>query len=71
MAFIQQKIIKHPDTYSSKFLKICYRHKTWLMFWLKITVFAIFTEIYSFRLNVIWETNVVGHTKCCTGQSLI
>ena len=41
------------------------------MFWLKITVFAIFTEIYSFRLNVVWETNVVGHTKCCTGQSLI
>ena len=25
--FIQQKIIKHPDTYNNMFLKIWYRHK--------------------------------------------
>ena len=33
------------------------------MFRLKITVMEIFTEIYSFRLNVVWDT------KCCMGQS--
>ena len=26
------------------------------MFRLKITVMAIFTELYSFRLNVVWDT---------------
>ena len=25
--FIQRKIVKHPDTYNNKFLKICYRHE--------------------------------------------
>ena len=35
------------------------------MFRLKITVMAVFTEIYSFRLNDVWDT------KCCTGQSFI
>ena len=29
------------------------------MFRLKIIVMAIFTEIYSFRLNVVWDTYVV------------
>ena len=38
------------------------------MFRLKITVMAIFTEIYSFRLNVVWDTNVVRDAKCYTGQ---
>ena len=32
---------------------------------------AIFTEIYSFRLNIVWDKNVVCDTKCCTGQSFI
>ena len=40
------------------------------MFRLKITVMAIFTEIYSFRLNVVRDTNVAQDTKC-TGQSFI
>ena len=35
------------------------------MFRLKITVMAVFTEIHSFRLNVVWDT------KCCMGQSFI
>ena len=35
------------------------------MFRLKNTVMAKFTEIYSFRLNV------VSDTKCCMGQSFI
>ena len=35
------------------------------MFRLKITVMGMFTEIYSFRLNV------VQGTKCHTGQSFI
>ena len=26
------------------------------MFRLKITVMTIFTELYSFRLNVVWDT---------------
>ena len=41
------------------------------MFRLKIIVVAIFTEIYSFRLNVLRDTNVVQDTKCRTGQSFI
>ena len=41
------------------------------MFRLKITVMAIFTEIYSFRLNVVWDTNVVQDAKCYTGQYFI
>ena len=41
------------------------------MFRLKITVMAIFTEIYSFRLNVAQDTDVVQDTKCRTGQSFI
>ena len=41
------------------------------MFRLKITVMAIFTEIYSFRLNVAHDTDVVQDTKCRTGQSFI
>ena len=41
------------------------------MFRLKITVMAIFTEIYSFRLNVVWDTNVVRDAKCYTGQYFI
>ena len=41
------------------------------MFRLKITVMAIFTEIYSFRLNVVWDANVVWDTKCRTGQYFI
>ena len=32
---------------------------------------AIFTEIYSFKLNVAWDANVVQDTKCHTGQSFI
>ena len=35
------------------------------MFRLKITVMAIFTEIHSFRLNVVWDT------KCRTGQYFV
>ena len=41
------------------------------MFRLKITVMVIFTEIYSFRLNIVRDTNVVQDTKCRTGQSFI
>ena len=41
------------------------------MFRLKITVIAIFTEIYSFRLNAEQDKNVVQDTKCHTGQSFI
>ena len=41
------------------------------MFRLKITVMAKFTEIYSFRLNVVRDTNVVLDKKCHTGQSFI
>ena len=41
------------------------------MFRLKITVMAKFTEIYSFRLNVVQDTNFVRDTKCCMGQSFI
>ena len=41
------------------------------MFRLKITVAAISTEIYSFRLNVVPDINVVQDTKCCTGQTFI
>ena len=40
------------------------------MFWLKITVMSIFAEIYSFRLNVVRDTNV-RDTNCRTGQSFI
>ena len=32
------------------------------MFRLKIAIMGIFTEIYSFGLNVVWDT------KCCTGS---
>ena len=39
------------------------------MFRLKITVMAIFTEIYSFRLNVVRDMNVEWVTKCRTGKS--
>ena len=41
------------------------------MFRLKITITGIFTEIYSFRLNVVRDTNVIRDTKCCMGQSFI
>ena len=41
------------------------------MFRLKITVMAIFTEVYSFRLNVGWDRNVIRDTKCRTEQSFI
>ena len=41
------------------------------MFKLKITIMGIFTEIYSFGLNVIQDTNVVWDAKCCAGQSFI
>ena len=41
------------------------------MFWSKITVMAIFTEIYSFKLNVAWDTNPAQNTKCCTGKYFI
>ena len=41
------------------------------MFRLKITVMGIFPEIYSFRLNVVWDINVAWDTKCCMGQSFI
>ena len=41
------------------------------MFKLKITVMAKITEIYSFKLNVVRETNVVRDTKYRTGQSFI
>ena len=41
------------------------------MFRLKTAVMAIFTEIYSFRLNVVRDKNVVRDTKCRTGQDLI
>ena len=41
------------------------------MFKLKITVMAKFTEIFSFRLNVVWDANVVWGTKCHTGQSFV
>ena len=41
------------------------------MFRLKIRALAIFTEIYSFRLNVVRDTDVVRDTKCHTGQSFI
>ena len=34
------------------------------MFRLKITVLTIFTEIYSFGLNVERDTNVAQDTKC-------
>ena len=39
------------------------------MFRLKITVMAKFTEIYSFRLNVVRDTNVVRDAKCRTVRS--
>ena len=29
----------------------------------------IFSEIYSFRLNVVWDDNVAEDTKCHTGHS--
>ena len=32
---------------------------------------AIFTEIYSFKLNVVWDTNPAQNTKCCTGKYFI
>ena len=41
------------------------------MFRLKVTVMAIFAEIHSFGLNVIWDANVVWDTKCRTGQYFI
>ena len=41
------------------------------MFRLKITVMAIFTEIYSFMLNDVQDINVLRDTKCCMGQSFI
>ena len=41
------------------------------MFRLKITIMGTFTEIYSFRLNDVWDTNVIWDTKCCMGQSFI
>ena len=41
------------------------------MFRLKVTVMAIFAEIHSFGLNVIWDANVVRDTKCRTGQYFI
>ena len=40
------------------------------MFRLKITVMVIFTEIYSFRLNIVRDTNVVQDTKCRTGHKM-
>ena len=36
------------------------------MFRLKNTVTAKFTEIYSFRLNAKWDTNVAQDTKSHT-----
>ena len=41
------------------------------MFRLKNAGMEIFTEIYSFRLNVVRDTNVVQDTICRTGQSFI
>ena len=41
------------------------------MFKLKITVMAILTEIYSFRLSVIRDANVVQDIKCLTGLSFV
>ena len=41
------------------------------MFKLKITIMGIFTEIYSFGLNVVQDTNIIQDTKCRTGQSFI
>ena len=41
------------------------------MFRLKISIMAIFTEIYSFRLNVVQDRNTVRDTKCCMRQSFI
>ena len=41
------------------------------MFRLKITVTAKFTEIYSLRLNVVRDKNVIRNIKCRTGQSFI
>ena len=35
------------------------------MFRLKIKVMAIFTEIYSFRLDVVQDTDVIYITKIC------
>ena len=35
------------------------------MFRLKITIMTIFTEIYSFKLNVVWDT------KCCMGHKML
>ena len=40
-------------------------------FRLKIIVMAIFTEISSFRLNVVQDPNVVRDTKCHMWQSFI
>ena len=65
--FIKQKIIKHPDAYSNKFLKSRYRHNVWV----KNTVMGIFNEVYSFRWNVLRDKNVVRDTKCRTGQYFI
>ena len=37
----------------------------------EISIQAEFTEINSYRLNVIWDTNVIWDSKCCAGQSFI
>ena len=41
------------------------------MFRSNITFMTKFTEINSFRLNVVRETNVIQDTKCRMGQSFI
>ena len=41
------------------------------MFRSKITVFGIFTVIYSFRLNITWDTNIAQDTQCHMGKSVI
>ena len=41
------------------------------MFKLKITVMAILTEIYSFRLSVIRDANVIQDIKCLMGLSFV
>ena len=41
------------------------------MFKLKITIMGIFTEIYSFGLNVVWDTNGQSFTQFLWGTDWV
>ena len=58
--------MKHPNTYSKSVKDI-----NMVNVQVKNRSYGNITEIYSFRLNVVWDANVVRDAKCYTGQYFI